>query len=251
MKKTPRQLATFTAATLIASGMALSSHAAVLVTDPGGLAKPINSLNKTINASYGNVSLAAANANVLDSGRAIHRYTFTGEVADGYTGAAYKNQDIRLTEGGSGLDMDVRFLSGANYFTLATDGNPVYFTSGSQAWLVAPQVADTTLRFSAGVDMVAFTMNRLQGPATVRVFSDANATIQIGSDYDLVANNNNFFGFERLNQAQIRAVTVSFAGVGGQYSMDDITFGMYIPEPSTTSLLFIGPLIIRLLRRRR
>jgi len=232
-------------------------QAAVLVTDPGGLNSPINSLNKAMSASYGNVTLSDFNANLLGGQRHIRSYVFTGEASDGYAATAYKGHSNRLTQAVSGIDMFVSFSSTAPYFTLASDGNNAFFTSGSQAWMISASSGNPTvsmLQFSAGVDVVAFTINRLVDNATIRVWSDTGATQQIGTSYALAPNlnpNNSFFGFERGNNSQIRAITIDFAGGGGQFSLDDISFAMYIPEPSTAAFFVFGPLLLRMLHRRR
>lgn len=242
---------------LVACGISMSAQAAVLVTDPGGLNADINPLNRTISASYGNVSLADVNNNFLNGVRGIRKYVFSGEPGDGFVvDTNYRNNSILLTEGGSGIDMELTFRSTANFIQLTTDANTAFYTSGEHTWMIPASEGNpttTTLEFGSGVDMVAFTINRLVDNATIRVWADTATTQQIGTEYILVPNlnpNHSFFGFERQSAPPIRAVTFDFDGGGGQLGLDDISFGMYIPEPSTAVLFLLGPLLLKLFSRR-
>lgn len=235
-------------AALLVCGISISVQSAVLVTDPGGLDSPINSLNVPISAEIGNMSLATMNGS---HGPNIIRQTLTFDTVDGYPTTEASNPVPFNTARDRSIITPRRIVTfentGANFLHLSSGGS--HQSSGNQALIAHGDAHITTVSFDEPVLFIGFTANRVLEELTVRIFADLAKTSQIGSDFTIAPNTHSFFGF-RSDSENILAFEVQKMSDGNQYGLDDITFGVVIPEPSTALLLLIAPLILRAMRRR-
>ncbi len=232
---------------LLACGISISAEAAVLVTNPGGLSNPINTLNVSISEEVGNMSLATMNG---PHGPNIIRQTLTLDTTDGYPTTAGGAAPLNTANNNSVVTprRTITFQNtGSSFFHLASGGN--HQSSGDQALIAEGAAHITTVSFDEPVLFVGFTANRVFEELTVRVFSDAG---QIGGDFTIAPNGasgHSFFGYQSSAE-NIMYFEVQKVSGGNQYGLDDITFGVVIPEPSTALLLLVGAFVLRAIRLR-
>lgn len=235
-----RWLATI-ACIAIASLPCVGNAANVTVTNPSGTAGNINSLNKTMFESVGNVSLANFNNLSAYVGKSVLRRLYTAEGSHGFP----TNGDTVTLINDTGPFSIAFSREQATYGPIPSN---LSNTGGTQSFVYAPPSSGNTFMrasfvFSgtpasgASLNGIAFTANRIQGATlTVQLFANADFTEQVGSDYILVDNTaptdkNSFFGFYD-EDATIRSMRLTFTQTGttAGWSIDDLNLAWTMAE---------------------
>jgi len=230
-------------------------EAGLIITSPQ-FNGTINSANRTLTQSGGNISLINFNS---ISGRAV--FNLDGTIPSGGT----NNTNIRAIDIDPGrLDTTIQ---GVTYRTrvgasgsggiaqLAADSGATFNTSASNFLAVTRPVMTFDFINTAATPAVlpisafAFTLNR--NPVLVATISVFDKTLQPLDTYTFTTTTGiRFFGYQATGGvANIGRVTVSYGGTVnvGQYGFDDIS--VVVPEPTSLAAMFCAS--IGLLARRR
>lgn len=231
-----------TSLALSLAGIVGTADASFVFEDPANAQTVgINSVGRTVDATAGNIALAAFDA--------LDNYTFTfGTPRTGVT-----NDNLpgftRLTGGVSGVDLDASINASGGGYAVWSDGQSAAYTSSDDEALVTTR-AEISIDITEGdVAAIAFMLNRSVSTANVKLFDADDNAIGDAAGYTIAGGTNyGFFGYQTTSgEAPIAKVTVTGLG-GGQVGLDDVSY--VIPEPGSMALLGLGAAAIFARRRR-